>query len=224
MTDQTTMIILQVLTILIGLYLALFKSYFQEKGKNLATKEDINEITKKVEAVRTEFQVLTHSRTTLNSEKRSSYLSFYDKYFLWLNTLLDLSYGNIDYYNSEEIDKYSAKLNGIYIDICNAEARMQLWNDNEELTNLIQTLKVETLEKFHNLCKNALFDLKEVNLKLEERSFLSPEFQGPLQLILDEYTAKQKEYSDKLISNYKEFIDKTHEFIDKSREYLLTIN
>jgi hypothetical protein len=43
-------IILDVLLVLFVLHLDFFKSYFQEKGKNLATKEDIEDITSKVEA------------------------------------------------------------------------------------------------------------------------------------------------------------------------------
>ena len=43
--------ILEVLILLLLLYLAFFKSYFQEKGKNLATKEDTEEITSLVESV-----------------------------------------------------------------------------------------------------------------------------------------------------------------------------
>lgn len=38
-------LILESVIILLGLYLAFFKSYFSEKVKNLATKEDVSEIT-----------------------------------------------------------------------------------------------------------------------------------------------------------------------------------
>lgn len=89
---------------------------------------------------------------------------------------------------------------------------------------MTQTLKVETLEKFHNLCKSSLLDLKGINLKLEERNSTPDDYRGPLQPILDELRTIQNEYSDKLISNYEELVDKTHELMDKSREYLLTIN
>jgi flagellar basal body-associated protein FliL len=53
-------IILDILIILIGLYLAFFKSYFksyiEEKGKNLATKQDIRNITKEVETIKYELK------------------------------------------------------------------------------------------------------------------------------------------------------------------------
>ena len=52
-------IALQIILILIGLYLALVKSYFQEKGKNIATKEDIEEITQKVEKIKNDLNYST---------------------------------------------------------------------------------------------------------------------------------------------------------------------
>lgn len=41
---------------LMGLLIGLLKSYFSEKGKNLATKEDIESITEKIESVKANFQ------------------------------------------------------------------------------------------------------------------------------------------------------------------------
>ena len=46
---------LEICTILLGLYLAFFKSYFQEKGKNLATEQDIQKITILVEEAKKQF-------------------------------------------------------------------------------------------------------------------------------------------------------------------------
>src|SRR5574341_2266116 len=53
-----------------GLWLRSYlPKYFEEKGKNLATKEDIEEITRKVEAVRAEYAQLSHvHRLTFEKE------------------------------------------------------------------------------------------------------------------------------------------------------------
>lgn len=48
-------LILDSIIILLGLYLILIKSYYSEKGKNLATKEDIKEITDKMESVKLDY-------------------------------------------------------------------------------------------------------------------------------------------------------------------------
>ena len=54
----TIIVICQAIIIFIaGLYIKKFlPSYMNEKGKNLATKEDIQEITRKTEKVRDEFK------------------------------------------------------------------------------------------------------------------------------------------------------------------------
>lgn len=49
-------LILEIIILIIGLYLVFFKSYFSEKGKNLATQQDIKNITIKVEEVKAEIQ------------------------------------------------------------------------------------------------------------------------------------------------------------------------
>jgi hypothetical protein len=55
-----------VLTIIIGYFLySHLPAYFKEKGKNLATKEDIKDITEKIESVRTDYakQLLVYQLT-----------------------------------------------------------------------------------------------------------------------------------------------------------------
>lgn len=47
------LLIIQTIVILIGCFLI---SYFQQKGKNLATKEDVAEITSKIESVKTDYK------------------------------------------------------------------------------------------------------------------------------------------------------------------------
>jgi hypothetical protein len=53
---ETIILIVQLLTLLVFGYLlkSYLPSYFQEKGKNLATKEDVEEITRKMEGVKAE--------------------------------------------------------------------------------------------------------------------------------------------------------------------------
>ena len=58
--DNTLLIVLNIVSWLISFILFLFyknylPSYFQEKGKNLATKEDINEITITVEFIKSDY-------------------------------------------------------------------------------------------------------------------------------------------------------------------------
>ena len=75
---QTIQIIIEIIIVIIGLYLAFFKAYFKEKGKNLATKEDITEITQKIETVKNEIYFNTQSKLSLTTEERNALVNYYE--------------------------------------------------------------------------------------------------------------------------------------------------
>jgi hypothetical protein len=79
---QILQCVLEVLILLLGLYLTFFKSYFQEKAKNLATKEDIGEITQTVEKIKNQLSYSTQSKLSLNTEVIHfwSYYFYYGKF------------------------------------------------------------------------------------------------------------------------------------------------
>jgi hypothetical protein len=71
------LIIAGVIGLLLGLFLKDYlPTYFQQKGKNLATKEDIKEITDKVESVKTayarELELFKHEITVLEKRRELS--------------------------------------------------------------------------------------------------------------------------------------------------------
>jgi len=71
-------ITLDILLVIIGLYLAFGKSYFKEKGKNLATKEDIGLITKEIETVKNNIIFSIQRKTEFFKEKKNVALDFND--------------------------------------------------------------------------------------------------------------------------------------------------
>lgn len=85
-------IILNNLVLLVLLLVTPLKKYFfsysSEKGKNLATKEDIGDITKKIESVKTEYsESLALTRAELSSQINTH--SFrYEKEYEILNLLI----------------------------------------------------------------------------------------------------------------------------------------
>jgi len=76
--------------ILINLLFHFLKSYSSEKGKNLATKEDVAEITEKIESVKKEFTLLVNEHQVkfsyLHIEKAKAIIKLYRKL-----TLLELT-------------------------------------------------------------------------------------------------------------------------------------
>src|SRR5690554_5990316 len=95
---MTLEIFLLISITVINLYLALFKSYFQEKGRNIATSEDLEKITLKVESVKQHFSeknaalkskldLLTNLQTNYKVAERNAILEFNKKLKIWINLL-----------------------------------------------------------------------------------------------------------------------------------------
>lgn len=70
---------------LIGLYLAFFKSYFAEKGKNLATKEDIGEITQEIETIKNEIGINSQKKLTYHFDRKKAAIDFLNSISVWLD-------------------------------------------------------------------------------------------------------------------------------------------
>ncbi|MBA9072357.1 hypothetical protein GGR22_000483 [Flavobacterium gossypii] len=101
-------IILEIALLLGGLYLFftvknLLPSYFSEKGKNMATKEDIEIITEKIKTVESNINVLTGNIVDYNSIKRKIILDYFAAYNNWDRTITnaDLDYSE----NCNEINR-----------------------------------------------------------------------------------------------------------------------
>jgi len=97
-------IVLDILILISGLYLIFFKSYFKEKGKNLATFEDIEVITKKVENVKEDFNIKLEG---LKSELQKNNIA----YQINLSELIKIRFKRIDnlYENLSVLNKFIAE-------------------------------------------------------------------------------------------------------------------
>lgn len=164
---EETEIILQAIIIIIGLYLAFFKSYFQEKGKNLATKEDIEEITKKVEKIKSDLEYLTQFKIGLTVEERNSLVNCYEKYSYWLNTCFDTYFGGINEENLTKLQETDARLSDAKFQYELAESRMQLFVNNEALSKLLSDIKLKTLELQH-LSQKCIGDLEYIFFEIRK--------------------------------------------------------
>jgi hypothetical protein len=177
----------------LALYLAFFKSYFQEKGKNIATKEDIEEITIKIESIKNEFHFSTQSKISLKLEERNSLVNCYEKYTHWLNTILFLRIAGINEGNKEEIKIYENQLHEAKHQFELASGRMALFVNNEELSNLLQHLHIKTYE-IHGLANLFLhqiaFSLLEIRFSEKQAKQLKTD--EAIQAIQD---ARKKHYS-----------------------------
>lgn len=183
-------ITIEVLILLLGLHLVFFKSYFGEKGKNIATKEDIEDITKLVENVKNRIHYTTQSKLSFQIEERNALINFYEKYYYWLNYMLEITFLGV---NKEDIVYLSKIENTIYeanFEFIMSEGRKNLFVINNDLDESIKELKKKTMElqkivllyivKFESWINN-------VNLMLLTTSFelQNDEYDNHLKLKLD---------------------------------------
>ncbi|WP_405604162.1 hypothetical protein [Polaribacter sp. Asnod1-A03] len=230
---MNTEIILEIFLILIGLYLALFKSYFQEKGKNIATSEDIEDLTLKVESVKQQFieknatlkaklDLLTNLQINHKNDERLALINFHKKLKSWIGLLTESSPSLVDDYDNQEILSKIHHYQFTYSEVRTAQAMLELYIKDEELIKLINDLIIITLENLNGLPSIYLHELRHNNVKIEQLES---------ELDLDKKTEKHKELLDerkalfttnteKMLEGYKKVIPKDKEYGNYLREYL----
>lgn len=236
MTQQDLQIILEILLIIIGLYLAFFKSYFQEKGKNLATLEDIGTITQNVESIKTEFireterlkldiQYTNQIKYTIKTEEMKSLFDFYEKYYLWLNVLLDFYFGNFDENNKEQLKNSETIINDSYFKFLLSEAKAELLIDNEGLFKHCKEMKLKTLE-FQNYVLSSIGQFNMLMLDFESLKLTVPpgERLKPYKELLEKKTAFNKAYNEEKLNNYKIIAPMNGQFQNMCYDLLLSMS
>jgi hypothetical protein len=200
-TMQIIQIIIELMIVFIGLYLAFFKSYFSEKGKNLATKEDIKDITKTVETVKNEIIFNTQSRLSLQVEERESLVAFYEQYNHWLSSISSISFVDI---SRENIKSMPPSIDSAKYDFDIAEGRMHLFVKNEAIDNILYELKVKTMELSY-LVRTTLFSLEKniVDLEFVEQTVETAESSKKLREIFVERNEIVKKYNTEFLKQYK---------------------
>ncbi|WP_144282044.1 hypothetical protein [Chryseobacterium echinoideorum] len=197
-------ILLQFLLILIGFYLALFKSYFQEKGKNIATKEDIEEITQKVEKIKTDLNYSTQNKISLKSEEKKSLIEYYEKYYQFQNYLSDVTLVGIYENNEEKIRNIEEKIEQYKSDYDMASAKIELLIDNFEFIQKTRELKLQTI-KYNSLISEYIGNIEK--LFIEVRSVLKlvslSEQKEKIKELYKQRSDYYKELNDKKLEHYK---------------------
>jgi hypothetical protein len=186
-------IFLQTILIIICLYLAFFKSYFHEKGKNIATKEDIKEITGLVETIKNQIHYTTQSKFSLRIEERNALVKHYEKYNYWLNTLLDTYFGGINEENKLKLKELEQKLNDARFKYEIATGRKEVFVDNKEIDELVEYLKTKTLE-LHNTIDMSISELEYWFFEVETMRKTTP---------IEQQVSKYRELTDKRLNMMK---------------------
>jgi len=194
-TTDEVQLVMEAVTLLLLFYLAILKSYFQEKGKNIATKEDVEEITSLVESVKSQLQFSLQAKLSLRAEGHQGLVDYFSKYSAWLSAITSVSVVGInkDTYESR-LGEIRSQLDILHRDFDLAAGKMELFVENEEIQSHHGPLVVETL-KFQAHAQLVTFKFESIYLEAKTMKLTVP---------LNE----QVESYRKLLSNERDLYEK----------------
>ncbi|HRX93738.1 MAG TPA: hypothetical protein P5158_06475 [Chitinophagaceae bacterium] len=202
-----------------------FKSYFQEKGKNIATKEDIEEITEKIETIKSEVELLTHKKISISTEKHKTLLDFNSQYSAWLNYILHATIGGDNDKPDEYVQKIAEKLDQLYHDFLITEAKLEVFfNGDDELLELQDDIKLKTMTLSNHL---STYPLKAKGTSHQIRitnQLPDGEYKrGQYKKYLDESLVILDEYQKEKLKQFRILSPMNHRFIKMISDRLMNI-
>ncbi|MEX1013994.1 MAG: hypothetical protein WDZ80_02430 [Candidatus Paceibacterota bacterium] len=177
MTDIIIEILPEILILFLGIYLAFFKSYFTEKGRQIAVKQDIEEITTKVESIKTDLELYKGNKLNLITEERESILRFLDSYHEWRTTIvLNSPYLIIN--NPNNYHTINENFNSHH-HVCQQNIdRLALFFDDETFPEIKKKLMLKMLDlqqhsdsvmqKVYEYYKDKNHDINDISPKISE--------------------------------------------------------
>jgi hypothetical protein len=155
-----TQIFIEILILFSTVYLIFFKSYLTEKGRSAALKEDLDEVTLKVEAIKNEFtreqeflrielQRILSNEVSYRTEERDALIQFHGTISEWLFSILEVNYGNYGRSNIDALINIRNNIARYYSKAGIAKSKLELLVDDASLIEQSRKLYSATLA-FHN--------------------------------------------------------------------------
>lgn len=218
-----------ILILLAGLIGAFVGIYIREKGKNLATKEDIGLITRNIEEVksvytrdneklRAELQMIVNVQNSLHSDIKKAIVDFWDTCFL-LVTLCDPSREEVQMIRLDELNNFIKRIEDVDNDLMLKQFRIHFLVQDQKFVDLswklysnaskcsgqfllfIENIRplLERLKELDNM------PLEDWNINLESSTDDKiTEFEN----VFDKDTKKVVDMMDELIEEYKKHAHK----------------
>ena len=232
-----TNLLISICTCAIGLtqflfwrYIAKQKSYESEKGRNLATKEDIGEITKEIKTVESSFineteklkttlSVLANIQTNVASIEREAIIELNKSLFTYLNFTMP---GINNSRNNNELDKYINLLNEKHRKTNEDIILFNLFINDRELQNQVERLFIDIISMDTERQKDVI-ELKEINNKLESiknEDIGTKEKREKYSKAIDKYKSFIEKMYDKQLHKYNSFLELQQSFRKNCRAYI----
>lgn len=153
-------LIIQILLLLASVYLAFFKSYLTEKGKSAALKEDLNDLTIKVESVKSEFvkeqeilktdlQRVLSNEVSYRNEERTAIISYHGIINEWLYSIDEIGFGNYNKSNIDTLIDVRIRIARFYAKAGISQSKVSLLVENKNLVKITGKLYMQVFAYYH---------------------------------------------------------------------------
>jgi hypothetical protein len=160
------------------LYMAFAKSYVEKKGENLATKEDVQEITSLMESVKSRIEYSLQAKLSLRAEEHDALVDYFAKYHAWLSALLNCTLPSIYYEDATLLDQIRQQIETVQLEFGPAIGRMELFVDNAEILAQHGELYIETL-KFHATVFTETFAMERLHAETRHAAKVTSQAEWP---------------------------------------------
>lgn len=213
---------------------AFLSSYLSEKGKNLATKSDIEEITEKVESIKSDFakdqeilraelNLLVSEQTGIHADIKKAVYEYWDCLILLLS-LSDYTRSEITEERVQEFVHFEREIDRVSDELQLKQTRLYLLISDEELNDLTEEL-VSDCSKLG--AKFVLFLIKsrpffeQLAIIYNAPSTDQTKYQEHTASVLrleQEFDRETKEIAEKLDVNIKKFKEHAHMLLFKRKD------
>lgn len=196
-----------VLLLLIPLYYSSLRSYFREKGKNLATKEDVQEITSLVETVKYQLQFSLQAKLSLRAEEHQSLVDYFTKYSAWLSAIMSWTASEVGRDNASKLHEMRSHLEMLQRDFEAAAGRMKLFVENDQILSQHGELEIETF-KLQGDVERMTFQLELILLQVKGIELKTPLDQqiGEYAKILEQQRGLFERFIENRLEKYKNLL------------------
>ncbi len=117
-------------------------SYLKKKGENLATKEDIEVITSKIEAIKAEFDLKNEFYKSYEKEKNTELLGFYDKVTEFRYEYLAVNIGNFPMDDGKSLFDFQQRFHLQVVEVLKQYQRLVVYLEQD--SNLLSVAEILT--------------------------------------------------------------------------------
>jgi hypothetical protein len=192
--DTVILIIAFLLMLFVQGWVLYYKTYWTKKGENLATKEDLAELTRTSEQIKAELSIVAGNQIGVKSEKRAAIIHYNETLSRAISTL---GWEVLSSSGSSAKDvPFANYVENIFPAHTAARSRVQLFIDNREIDDLLQEIT--------DGLGDATLNNQENHKKL--RAALNDPQPNAMRLAIQEYAKTSNPIQKKLHTNHMKLL------------------